>query len=281
MTRDQVVEWLAGYPPTFGPPVREHTPGHLADRARRRRLRLDRHRPRRRGRLGGGLGRRRHRRLPHAGRAGVGERDRPVDHPARVGALQERRPAPRRSRARRRLRPVGAQIAEDLHLAGRQVHLALGNAPRVARFYRGKDVMTWLAEMGLYDTPVQQYPGGLAAREKTNHYVTGRDGGRDIDLRQFAAEGMRLYGYLDARPRHAAHISPHHAPKRSTRPTPSTTRSAATSTATWTARASTHPPAAATSRSGLQAARRPDSTWRPRASRRSSGRSATAPTTAG
>ena len=92
----------------------------------------------------------------------------------------------------------GAQIAEDLHLAGRRVHLALGDAPRVARTHRGRDCMTWLAEMGLYDTPVAQYPGGLAAREKTNHYVTGRDGGRDIDLRRFAAEGMRLYGLLDA-----------------------------------------------------------------------------------
>jgi putative flavoprotein involved in K+ transport len=92
----------------------------------------------------------------------------------------------------------GAQIAEDLHLEGRRVHLAVGGAPRVARSYRGRDVMTWLAEMGLYDTPVQQYPGGLAAREKTNHYVTGRDGGRDIDLRQFALEGMRLYGLLDS-----------------------------------------------------------------------------------
>ncbi len=90
----------------------------------------------------------------------------------------------------------GTQIAEDLHLEGRQVHLALGNAPRVARTYRGRDCMTWLADMGLYDTPVQQYPGGLAAREKTNHYVTGRDGGRDIDLRRFALDGMRLYGAL-------------------------------------------------------------------------------------
>ncbi|MDY6810938.1 MAG: MSMEG_0569 family flavin-dependent oxidoreductase [Actinomycetota bacterium] len=90
----------------------------------------------------------------------------------------------------------GAQIAEDLHLAGREVHLAIGNAPRVARFYRGRDCMTWLADMGLYDTPTQQYPGGKAAQEKTNHYVTGRDGGRDVDLRQFAAEGMQLYGTL-------------------------------------------------------------------------------------
>ncbi|MGZ8179669.1 MSMEG_0569 family flavin-dependent oxidoreductase [Williamsia sp. SKLECPSW1] len=90
----------------------------------------------------------------------------------------------------------GAQIAEDLHLAGRTVHLAVGGAPRVARSYRGRDVMTWLAEMGLYDTPVAEYPGGAPAREKTNHYVTGRDGGRDIDLRAFALDGMALHGHL-------------------------------------------------------------------------------------
>lgn len=90
----------------------------------------------------------------------------------------------------------GAQIAEDLHLAGRQVHLCVGDAPRVARFYRGRDSMSWLADMGLYEKPVQEYPGGKAAIEKTNHYVTGRGGGRDIDLRQFAAEGMKLYGLL-------------------------------------------------------------------------------------
>lgn len=92
----------------------------------------------------------------------------------------------------------GAQIAEDLHLAGRRVHLALGDAPRVARTYRGRDVMTWLSDMGLYDTPVAQYPGGATAREKTNHYVTGRDGGRDIDLRAFARDGMRLHGLLES-----------------------------------------------------------------------------------
>ncbi|RFA21058.1 MSMEG_0569 family flavin-dependent oxidoreductase [Subtercola boreus] len=90
----------------------------------------------------------------------------------------------------------GAQIAEDLHLEGRKVHLAVGGAPRAPRFYRGRDSLDWLNEMGVYDIPVQLQPGGLAAREKTNHYFTGRDGGRDIDLRQFALEGMRLYGRL-------------------------------------------------------------------------------------
>lgn len=90
----------------------------------------------------------------------------------------------------------GAQIAEDLHLEGRQVVLAVGGAPRVARFYRGRDCVAWLADMGHYDRPVQEHPDGLATRDKTNHYVTGRDGGRDIDLRAFARQGMELYGRL-------------------------------------------------------------------------------------
>ena len=90
----------------------------------------------------------------------------------------------------------GAQIAEDLHLEGRTVHLALGTAPRCARFYRGRDCIEWLHDMGVYDVPVTQHAGGLTKRESTNHYMTGRDGGRDIDLRQFAMEGMQLYGRI-------------------------------------------------------------------------------------
>ncbi len=90
----------------------------------------------------------------------------------------------------------GSQIAEDLHLAGKQVHLAVGDAPRCARFYRGRDVVDWLADMNYYDMPVHQHPLREGVRDNTNHYVTGRDGGRDIDLRAFALQGMKLYGLL-------------------------------------------------------------------------------------
>lgn len=90
----------------------------------------------------------------------------------------------------------GCQIAEDLHLAGRKVHLCVGEAPRVARRYRGRDVVEWLHMMGYYDTPVDEHPLREGVRDKTNHYVTGRDGGRDIDLRLRATEGMQLYGRL-------------------------------------------------------------------------------------
>jgi putative flavoprotein involved in K+ transport len=90
----------------------------------------------------------------------------------------------------------GCQIAEDLHLAGRQVHLCVGRAPRTARRYRGQDVVQWLEAMGHYAMPVHEHPLKERVRGKANHYVTGRDGGRDIDLRQRALEGMQLHGRL-------------------------------------------------------------------------------------
>lgn len=92
----------------------------------------------------------------------------------------------------------GCQIAEDLHLAGKTVHLVTGSAPRAPRRYRGKDVVEWLDMMGYYDLPIDQHPQKETVRHKTNHYVTGRDGGRDIDLRRFAQEGMHLYGRLES-----------------------------------------------------------------------------------
>jgi putative flavoprotein involved in K+ transport len=197
MSRDEVVAWLGGYAATFGPPLVEHT--RVTSLAQRD---------------GGGFV------LTSSGPDGdltweaehvvvaTGGYHLPIVPPW-AGAID---PAVQQVHSADYKRPAqlgegavlvvgsgqsGAQIAEDLHLAGRQVHLAVGDAPRVARTYRGRDCMTWLADMGLYDTAVAQYPGGRAAREKTNHYVTGRDGGRDIDLRAFAADGMRLYGLLD------------------------------------------------------------------------------------
>ncbi|MET0969721.1 MAG: MSMEG_0569 family flavin-dependent oxidoreductase [Tardiphaga sp.] len=90
----------------------------------------------------------------------------------------------------------GCQIAEDLHLAGRQVHLAVGSAPRCPRVYRGREAVEWLDELGQYDLPVDQHSLKEKVRKNANHYLTGRDGGRDIDLRKFATEGMTLHGRL-------------------------------------------------------------------------------------
>jgi putative flavoprotein involved in K+ transport len=50
--------------------------------------------------------------------------------------------------------------------------------------------------MGHYAKGINKFADADAIRMRVNHYVTGRDGGRDIDLRAFARDGMRLYGRL-------------------------------------------------------------------------------------
>jgi putative flavoprotein involved in K+ transport len=102
----------------------------------------------------------------------------------------------------------GCQIAEDLHLAGRQVHLAVGSAPRCARRHRGRDVVDWLEDMGHYAVPIERQSDPAALRERANHYVTGRAGGHDLDLRRFALEGMKLYGPVSGAARGALSFEP-------------------------------------------------------------------------
>lgn len=88
----------------------------------------------------------------------------------------------------------GVQIMEDLHLAGRKVHLCVGPAPRSPRVYRGKEATEWLMDMGYYAMTIDKHPQGEKAKEKTNHYLSGRAGGHEIDLRRFARDGVSLYG---------------------------------------------------------------------------------------
>ncbi|MEM1073306.1 MAG: MSMEG_0569 family flavin-dependent oxidoreductase [Pseudomonadota bacterium] len=88
----------------------------------------------------------------------------------------------------------GVQLMEDMHLKGRKVHLAVGPAPRSPRMYRGRDATDWMYEMGHYHMTIDKHPDPVHAVTKTNHYMTGRDGGHEIDLRKFALEGVSLYG---------------------------------------------------------------------------------------
>ncbi|MDT4948905.1 MAG: putative flavoprotein involved in transport [Pseudonocardiales bacterium] len=192
MVRKEIVEWLAGYVASFDPPVREHTAVQSV-----------------RPSEGGGF-----EVQTASGRIGAGQVVVATGgyHRPATPRLAERLPAHVAQHHSTQYRnpeslpdgPVlvvgtgqsGAQIAEDLLLAGRDVHLAVGNAPRFARRYRGRDVIAWMQDTGHYDKPVTDKPVEERTQDKTNHYVTGRDGGRDIDLRAFALQGMTLHGRL-------------------------------------------------------------------------------------
>jgi flavin-dependent oxidoreductase, MSMEG_0569 family len=91
----------------------------------------------------------------------------------------------------------GVQLMEDFTRAGRPVHLAVGPAPRSPRKYRGRDATDWLYDAGHYAITIASHPDPVKALTQTNHYMSGRDGGKEIDLRRFhVEEGVELYGSL-------------------------------------------------------------------------------------
>ncbi len=91
----------------------------------------------------------------------------------------------------------GCQIAEELHESGRQVFLFTSSCGRIPRRYRGKDSTWWLTRMGFFDRTLDQLPSPTA-KFACNPHVSGNYGGHDINLHQFARQGMILLGHVQA-----------------------------------------------------------------------------------
>lgn len=89
----------------------------------------------------------------------------------------------------------GAQIAEELRQSGRQVYLCVGSAGRAPRSYRGKDSSEWLDILGLSERTVDKLPSP-AAKFAANPHVVGKTGGGNLNLHQFARDGIVLLGRL-------------------------------------------------------------------------------------
>jgi putative flavoprotein involved in K+ transport len=87
----------------------------------------------------------------------------------------------------------GAQIAEELHRAGRRVLLSVGRHTRLPRRYRGRDLIWWLSELGIDKTTTEQ-----RGASRLLPVISGAYGGHTIDFRRFAACGMTLLGRVTA-----------------------------------------------------------------------------------
>ena len=97
----------------------------------------------------------------------------------------------------------GAQIAEELVRAGRHVYLSVGRHRRLPRRYRGRDLIWWLTELGLDQTPVEK-----RGPDKSLPLITGAYGGHTIDFRHFARQGMTLLGRVAAARQGALELAP-------------------------------------------------------------------------
>ena len=89
----------------------------------------------------------------------------------------------------------GTQIAEELYQNGRTVYLCVGSAPRVPRRYRGRDIFAWLSDTGFTERTVDKLPSPKA-KFAGNPHLSGRDGGRTINLHLFARDGVKLLGHM-------------------------------------------------------------------------------------
>jgi putative flavoprotein involved in K+ transport len=87
----------------------------------------------------------------------------------------------------------GAQIAEELRRAGRKVFLSIGHHTRMPRRYRGRDLVWWLSEMRIDQRPVEQ-----RGPTRLLPVISGAYGGRTVDFRRFAADGVVLLGRVMA-----------------------------------------------------------------------------------
>jgi putative flavoprotein involved in K+ transport len=84
----------------------------------------------------------------------------------------------------------GSQIAEELYKSGRTVFLSVGYSGFPLRRYRGRDVYWWWIHAGMEALPSdRKYQGGFAN-------FTGRNGGRALNLHQFARDGVVLLGRI-------------------------------------------------------------------------------------
>lgn len=82
----------------------------------------------------------------------------------------------------------GVQIADELHRAGKDVYLSVGAHDRPPRFYRGRDYDWWLGVLGLWDAETEPEKTHVALA------VSGAYGGRTIDFRELAHDGVTLVG---------------------------------------------------------------------------------------
>jgi putative flavoprotein involved in K+ transport len=82
----------------------------------------------------------------------------------------------------------GAQIADELCGAGRKVFLSVGSHGRPPRSYRNRDFVWWLGVLNKWDAETS------GTSTHTTIAVSGADGGRTVDFRRLAHEGVTLVG---------------------------------------------------------------------------------------
>ena len=91
---------------------------------------------------------------------------------------------------------TGIQLADEIHRAGREVTLAVGEHIRVPRIYRGKDIQWWMDVAGVLDQRYDEVDDIARARGVPSLQLIGTPDRRTLDLNALSDIGVRLVGRL-------------------------------------------------------------------------------------
>jgi putative flavoprotein involved in K+ transport len=89
---------------------------------------------------------------------------------------------------------TGVQLAAELQRSGRPVTLAVGEHVRLPRMYRGRDVLWWMDESGVWDQRYDEVEDLTRARRLPSPQLAGTPERTTLDLNALTSIGVELIG---------------------------------------------------------------------------------------
>ncbi|MBV9594621.1 MAG: NAD(P)-binding domain-containing protein, partial [Actinobacteria bacterium] len=89
---------------------------------------------------------------------------------------------------------TGVQLAAEIARSGRPVTLSVGEHVRLPRVYRGRDVLWWMANAGIWDQRYDEVDDLARARGLPSPQLVGTPERVTLDLNALTALGVRLVG---------------------------------------------------------------------------------------
>jgi putative flavoprotein involved in K+ transport len=91
---------------------------------------------------------------------------------------------------------TGLQLAQEIHLSGRPVTLAVGEHVRMPRVYRGRDIQWWMLAAGMLDQRIEEVDEPDRARRVPSPQLIGTPERATLDINGLRGQGIELVGRL-------------------------------------------------------------------------------------
>jgi putative flavoprotein involved in K+ transport len=91
---------------------------------------------------------------------------------------------------------TGVQLADEIHRSGRQVTLCVGEHVRLPRSYRGRDILWWMENSGVWNQRYDQIEDLERARRLPSPQLVGTPERSTLDLNTLSGAGIEIVGKL-------------------------------------------------------------------------------------